>query len=41
MLIDSRPGPGLIANKIISFIFARAIYDTFNAIAMVTVVLYR
>ena len=34
-------GPGLIANQIILFIFARAIYDAVNAIAMVIVMLYR
>ena len=31
-----RPGPGLITNQIISFIFARTIYDEFDANAMAT-----
>ena len=35
MLINGSPDPDLIANQINLFIFARATYDAFDAIAMV------
>ena len=34
MSIKVSPGPGLIANQIILFIFAGTIYDAFNVFAM-------
>ena len=36
MSINSSPGTAFVANQIILFIFARAVYDALNYIAMVT-----